>query len=121
MNAYAFLSFFLIPFRLGNNAVFILIIFTLHISPFCLVFVILLFCIIFCQCLSRIMFRYFSKFEHSLTPNVFTKSSQLIIARKLECMIWIFKLDGACMALFFCMHVSMIICFDQRKYAPDLC
>ena len=26
---------------------------------------------IFCQCLSRIMFRYCSKFEHSLTPNIF--------------------------------------------------
>ena len=55
---------------------------------YCLLFIIII-CIIFCQCLSRIMFRYCSKFEHSLTPNVFNKSLQLTITRKLECMIFL--------------------------------
>ena len=51
----------------------------------CICFI--MFCVIFCQCLSRIMFRYCHKYEHSLTPNVLIKTLQLMIIRKLECMI----------------------------------
>ena len=65
-----FLFSFWYYFMLGSNAVLILMVFTLHIPLFCLVSFFLL-CIIFCWCLSRIMFRYCSKFEHSLNPNVF--------------------------------------------------
>ena len=77
---------FLISFRLGSNAVLILIIFTLHTS-LALYLIFIIFCIIFCWHLSRIMFRYCSKYEHSLTPNVLAKSLQLTIIRKVECMI----------------------------------
>ena len=58
-----------------------------YILPFLPHIFLLLFCIIFCQCLSRITFKYCSKFEHSLTPNVFVKSLQLTTSRKLEYMM----------------------------------
>ena len=60
--------------------------FTLHTSLLsCICFIII--CIILCWHLSRIMFRYCSKCEHSLTPNVLAKSLQLAIIRKMEWMI----------------------------------
>ena len=81
MNAFVVFILFSISFRLGSIAAFIHII--LHYKPpmSCICYIII--CHIFCQHLSRIMFGYCSKYEHSLTPNVLTKSLQLTMIRKI--------------------------------------
>ena len=75
-------SSFLITVRLGSTAVFILIIFTLKTSH-----TLYLFCYPYCQHLSRIIFWYYSKYEHSLMSNILAKVLQLTMVRKLECRI----------------------------------
>ena len=115
-----FLFSFQYHLRLGSSAVLTLIVFTLHSFPFCLVSILLL-CIIFWWCLSRIMFRYCSKFEHSLTPNIFHQFFTVNNSKKTG----IYDLSGFPKQMELKWHFSfitifqLIIHFNQMKYASD--
>ena len=79
-----FYSFF-ISFNLGSIAVLIFIVLTLHTSHALYLFYYLLHYFLLTPLKNH--FRYCSKYEHSLIPNVLIRSLQLTIIRKLDCMI----------------------------------